>query len=45
MRTLFALVLIGCVLAACGDTNPVTEPDTPALKGKLRVEYYEISKQ
>ncbi len=45
MRTLSSLVLIACVVAACGEADKTSEPETPAPSGKLRVEYYEISKQ
>ena len=44
MRTLSTLVLIACVVSACGETEPVTAPESQAPQGKLRVEYYEISK-
>lgn len=45
MKTILPLLLAaGLLFAACGSEEP-SEPETAAQKGKLRVEYYEISKQ
>ena len=39
------LILTACALAACGETSKPASTTNDAPKGKLRVEYYEISKK
>ena len=45
MRNTLSLVLVLGVLVACGEKTEPTPPADDAPKGKLRVEYYEISKK
>lgn len=48
MKTTLPILLlstIGLLVAACGGDEGPSTPDAAAQKGKLRVEYYEISKK